>query len=181
MPHGSTRIALAALTAVLALPALTAVLALPAQAAERPAKTLAAVTACRAIADPGQRLACYDAAVGPFVDAVAKGEVKVLDREEVRQTRRSLFGFELPKLAFFSGDDSVKDTPREIDTSVASFRRVGYGNFSITMADGSVWQTKEPLPRDPRGGAAVKIKAGVLGNYFLGVGGAHMVPAARTH
>ncbi len=167
--------------AVLTLTVLTLAGALPAAAAERQAKALAAVTACRAIADPAQRLACYDAAVGPFVDAVVKGEVKVLDREEVRQTRRSLFGFELPRLPFFSGDDSVKDTPKEIDTTVASSHGVGYGNFSITMADGSVWQTKEPLPRDPKHGAAVKIKAGALGNYFLAVGGARFVPAARTH
>ena len=152
-----------------------------AAAAERPAKTLAAVTACRSIVDPAQRLACYDAAVGPFVDAIARGDLKVIDREEVRQTRRSLFGFELPRLPFFSGDDSVRDAPKEIDTTVASSHEAGYSNWSITMADGSVWQTKEPLPRDPRGGQAVKIKAGALGNYFLGVNGARMVPAARTH
>ena len=168
-------------TIILATTLMTAAVPMAAAAAERPAKTLAAMTACRATVDPGQRLACYDAAIGPLAEAVANGDVKVLDREEVRQTRRSLFGFELPKLPFFSGDDSARDTPTEIDTTVASFRSAGYGNFSFTMADGSVWQTKEPLPRDPRGGQAVKIKAGALGNYFLGINGARMVPAARTH
>jgi len=151
----------------------------PAAAAPTP-RALAAVIACRAEPDNAKRLACYDAAVGPFTDAVAKGDVKVLDREEVRQTRRALFGFQLPQLPFFGGDDSVRDTPAEIDTTLTAARDIGRGNWMLTMADGAVWNTSDPLPRDPRAGAAVKLKAGALGSYFVTVGSMRSVRAVRV-
>jgi len=141
---------------------------------------MAAISACRTEPNDIKRLACYDAAVGPFTDAVAKGDVKVLDREEVRQTRRGLFGFQLPRLPFFSGDDSFKDTPTEIETMLTSAQEIGGGNWSLTMADGAVWRTVELLPRDPRIGVSIKIKAGALGSYFLSVGTIRPVRALRV-
>ena len=142
-------------------------------------KALAAVVACRAEPDPAKRLACYDAAVGPFTDAVAKGDVKVLDREEVRATRRGLFGFQLPRLPFFGGDDSVADTPSVVDTTLSGARQLAGGGWALTMADGAVWNS-EPLPRDPHVGAAVKLQQGALGSYFITVGSMRSVRATRV-
>ena len=141
---------------------------------------LAELAACKAVADNGARLACYDAAAGRLAEATAKGDVKIIDREDIRQTRRSLFGFQLPKVAFFKGDDTAADTPTEIDTTLKSVGPAEYGKFTLTMEDGAVWRTTEPLPRDPRPGMPVHLKQGALGNYFMRVGSMRSVTAQRV-
>jgi hypothetical protein len=136
--------------------------------------------ACRSEADPVKRLACYDGKVGAFAVAAEKGDVKVVDREDVKKTRRALFGFTLPKLPFFSGDDSAEDQADEVETSVTSVTALGYGKFAITMADGAVWRTTENMRRDPVAGAAVKIRKASLGSYMLSVAGRPGVRALRV-
>lgn len=141
---------------------------------------LAELATCRTVTDNAARLACFDAATAKLADAQAKGDVKIIDREDIRATRRSLFGFELPKIAFFKGDDSAADTPSEIDTTLKSIGASEYGKFTLTMDDGAVWRTTEPLPRDPRAGMPVHLKRGALGNYFMRVGSMRTVTAMRV-
>ncbi len=159
------------------------VAAVPAGAAPRAKEAttgvLAELTACKALADNTARLACFDAATAKLAEAQAKGDVRVIDREDIRATRRSLFGFELPKVAFFKGDDSAADTPTEIDTTIKSIGASDFGKVTLTMDDGAVWRTTEPLPRDPRPGMPVHLKRGALGNYFLRVGSMRAVTAQR--
>ena len=149
------------------------------RASDAAAGLVGELTACKATADDKARLACYDAAAGKLAEATAKGDVKIIDREEIRQTRRSLFGFELPKIALFKGDDSAADTPSEIDTTIKAVGGSEYGKVTLTMEDGAVWRTTEPLPRDPRVGMAVHLKRGALGNYFIRVGTMRIVTAQR--
>src|SRR6185437_16505263 len=80
--------------------------AVAAAAKEKPAPSplVSAIDRCRQIADPMQRLACYDAAAGALVQATNSGAVAVVDENEVKKVRHSLFGFSLPKIPFFSGD-----------------------------------------------------------------------------
>lgn len=141
---------------------------------------VAELTGCKTLTDNAARLACYDTAAAKLEAATASGDVKVLDREDIKATRRSLFGFDLPKLPFFKGDDSAKDTPEEIDVVVKSIQSAGYDKFVLTMEDGSVWASGEPLPRDPKVGAAVHLKRGALGNYFMRVGSMRSVRATRV-
>ena len=141
---------------------------------------IAELTACKGVADAAARLACYDAAAAKLAAATAAGDVKILDREEIRATRRGLFGFDLPKLPFFRGDDSAKDTPVELDTVVKSVAAESYGKFALTMEDGAVWSTAEPLPRDPKTGMKVHINRGAVGNYFIKVGAMRSVRAMRV-
>ena len=157
-----------------------AVLAVPAEAAPPRADLLAPVVACRTVAEATARLACFDAAVAPLAAATSTGDVRVVDREDVRRTRRSLFGFNLPKLPFFTGDDSADDTPDTVDAVIAAVAGEGYGRFALTMADGAVWRTTETLPRDPRPGGKVRLKRAALGGYFLGVDGGRVVRALRV-
>ena len=135
---------------------------------------------CERVAADAARLACYDAAAAKLAAATAAGDVKILDREEIRATRRGLFGFELPKLPFFKGDDSAKDTPEELDTVVRGVAAGSYGKFALTMEDGAVWSTAEPLPRDPKAGMKVHINRGAVGNYFMKVGAMRAVRAQRV-
>lgn len=158
--------------------------AAPAGAAPRAHEAAAAVitelTQCKAIADNGARLACFDAATAKLAAATAAGDVKIIDREDIRATRRSLFGFELPHVAFFKGDDTAGDTPAAIDTTIKAVGASEYGKVTLTMDDGAVWRTTESLPRDPRVGMAVHIKRGAFGNYFLQVAAMRFVTAQRV-
>ena len=77
---------------------------------------------CRQIADPAQRLACYDRTAPALITASKSGEINVVDRGQLRQARRSLFGFSMPKLPFFAGDQSAGDAPDQIDTTIKSVR-----------------------------------------------------------
>src|SRR5688500_16536432 len=72
------------------------------------------IAACKQQVDDAARLACYDKTAAALTDATASGAVMVVEREDVRKTRRSLFGFSLPKLPFFSGDDSQDDKQDEL-------------------------------------------------------------------
>jgi hypothetical protein len=163
---------------------LLAAAALPVGAAPRAKDTatgvIAELTACKAVADNTARLACFDAATAKLAEAQAKGDVKIIDREDIRAMRRSLFGFQLPKVAFFKGDDTAADTPSEIDTTIKSVGPSEFGKFTLTMDDGAVWRTTEPLPRDPRVGMPVHLKQGALGNYFMRVGSMRSVTAQRV-
>ena len=162
--------------------ALAALVATPAAAAEPPTSPIVAeLVKCRAESDDARRLACFDKAAGTLAKATEEGSIAVVSREDVRKTRRSLFGFSLPKLPFFAGDDSGKDeAPDEIETTVKSARPARDGNFTVVMADDAVWRTTEPLRKTPKPGDKVKIKKAALGSYFLSVGGLRGVRAMRV-
>ena len=132
-----------------------------------------ALAACRAITDPTERLACYDKEAGALVTATQAGDVSVVDRAEVRKARKSLFGFSMPNLPFFSGDDSANDASDTLETTVSKASGIGYGKFRITIAEGNaVWETTESYStmHEPRPGDKVSIKRGPLGSYMLRIG-----------
>lgn len=140
------------------------------------------LTACRAQADDAARLKCYDEAAAALVRAADSGEVVVVDRDDVRKTRRSLFGFNVPKLPFFSGDDSASDQQDEITAKIAGAHEIGNGKFSIRLEDGAVWETTEAKAavRSPRAGNEVTIKRGSLGGFFLTIKGQRTLRARRV-
>ena len=146
--------------------------ALPvAAAAQERSDPLAGVTRCRAEADPARRVACYDAAVDALTAARDKKDIVVLDREAVRETRRGLFGFTLPRIGLFGGkdDDPGVQEEREVATTVRSARSLGYGKWRIVVEDGAVWETTEATGSfpDPRPGAAITLQKGAMGGYFI--------------
>ena len=132
-----------------------------------------ALEACRAIADPTQRLACYDKEAGALLAATQTGDVSVVDKSEVRKARKSLFGFAMPNLPFFSGDDSADEVSDTLESTISQASGIGYGKFRITIAEGNaVWETTETYGtmRDPRPGDKISIKRGPLGSYMLRIG-----------
>lgn len=141
---------------------------------------VSALVACKAETDDARRLACYDRTAGALADATAKGQIAVVDREDVRKTRRALFGFVMPKLPFFSGDDSADDTTDVIESTVVSVRAEKYGMFTVVIDGGAVWRTSEVVRRDPKPGSKVRIKRGAVGGYFIGFDGGIAVRGARV-
>ena len=64
---------------------------------------------CRAQQDAALRLACYDAQVAALDDAETKKELVVVDKAQMKQARKSLFGFSLPKISLFGGGENDQD------------------------------------------------------------------------
>ncbi len=138
---------------------------------------------CRAIADDTQRLACFDKESATLVAAVKGGQVAVVDQSAVRETRRSLFGFQIPKLPFFSGDDSADAVPDQIESTVKSVEEIGRGRYRIVIADhDAVWETIDSPMRlnAPRKGDKIVIKRGLIGAYFLRIDGQVGVKGRRV-
>jgi hypothetical protein len=162
--------------------------AAPLAATDEPAESayITALRACQAKTDPGERLACYDAEVAKVTAASSAGEVRVVDREAVRQTRRKLFGFALPDLGIFGGK-SDKDDPAQADdfdaleTTIAGVR-AQKGTYIITTAEGAQWQLDEMPARlmSPKIGQKLEIRAAAFGSYFLRIDGQKGVKGRRV-
>ena len=126
---------------------------------------------CRAITENSRRLACYDSAAGALEEAEKKKDLVVVDRKEIRETRKSLFGFALPRIGLFGDDkDDDKDAIKEIASTVEMARMAG-GNWSIRLAnDGGTWEAISGLNYPPRTGDKVRISKASMGSYLGQVG-----------
>ena len=140
---------------------------------------LARLLACRSVADPEQRLACFDRETAATSEAIARSDLVAMDRAKVRETRRSVFGFSVPKLGIFGGGDTD-----EVDQIDGTITKVGWtrDGFSVLLQDQSQWvQTDgKTLPLEPRAGNKVIIKRGALGSYIMNVAGQRGVKVKRV-
>lgn len=128
------------------------------------------VIQCRAIADSGQRLACFDRAVGAMAEAQAKNDLFVADRDAMREARRGLFGFNLPRMRIFGDDDMDRDVD-QIESTVAAVSS-GQRGVIIVLKDGARWaQTDGAYMDRPRIGAKIKIRRAMFGSYFASIEG----------
>lgn len=85
-----------------------------------------------------------------------------MDRAEVRRAKRGLFGFSLPSINLFGGDDD--NAVKELDAVVSAAAPYGYGYYRVTLDDGSQWETIDRSNAfDPRRGDKIKIRSGAFG------------------
>ncbi|MCZ8087204.1 MAG: hypothetical protein ACK5WW_09650 [Brevundimonas sp.] len=151
----------------------------PQEAAAR-SELLQRLVACSAEVVDSARLVCLDAAAAALDAAERSGEVTVVDREQVRAARRSLFGIEGGDLNIFRGrgGDEAKDATLETRLDSAGQGRDGW---RFTLQDGSVWRQidDEPLRVTPRAGQPVTIRRGTIGSYLLSVDGARSLRVRR--
>lgn len=142
----------------------------PAAAQQKDNNAADGVAACRSIADSAERLACFDKAAAELVAARERKDLVVLDRSDVRKTRRSLFGFPLPRIKLFGDGDSQeaeKEEIREIDGKVVSVAQVAPDRWSVTLDDNTRWVTAESSRGfPPRAGESVNIERAALGSYI---------------
>lgn len=139
---------------------------------------------CRALPAPDARLDCFDKAAGALEAAVKAKDVTIVDRQDVRKARRSLFGFTIPRLTLFGGgdgrDDKDEDEFSELNTTLTSVRPVANGRVELRLADGdAVWVTTDPMTFPPKAGAKIRIRRGAMGNYFLAIDGERSVRGMR--
>lgn len=150
----------------LAILALTMPVSAGAQdAAKDPSRVVDDLLACRAIGEPAARLACMDRTSAVIADARDKKQIVVLDREDVREAKRSVFGFSLPKIKLFGKGDDEPEV-KEITGKLTSIRDIGNGRAVIRLDNDTSWQTTETqLGFSPKPGDTIKIEAGILGSY----------------
>lgn len=162
-----------------------------AQAAPRKAEAgraaaLEALSACRKEADGAQRLACYDRAAAVLDEAEAKGQVVVLDREQVRSVRRQAFGFELPAFSLFRGrgGSAAEESVDRVTYTLAGGGGGGLGGgkaIFVTTEEGVTWiQTDdEPIERPAHSGSQLAVRRAALGSYFCNLDSQRAVRCQR--
>ncbi len=130
-----------------------------------PPKIFTDVIQCRTITDNAERLACFDRSVGTLASAQANKEVYVADKEAMREARKGLFGFSLPKMKIFSDDDMEQEVDSIESTIVASVP--SKNGYIFTLKDGARWmQTDGAYMDKPKPGSTIRIKRAALGSYF---------------
>jgi len=129
---------------------------------------LASVYACKTIADPTQRLACFDASVAVLGEREAKKEIVAIDATTAKTFKREAFGFSLPslpKLGLPSLGDGEKDDVLEFPVKGVAKTRAG---IVITMENGQVWKgVNGRLNYIPKGDLTARISRGAVGSYRL--------------
>ncbi|WP_304165654.1 hypothetical protein [Phenylobacterium aquaticum] len=129
---------------------------------------------CRTKTDPQQRLACFDAATAQFDTAAAKGDVVVVDREQIRSMKRQAFGLTLPTLSMLTprgGEKDEVDSRIEVVLDEAGPGQDGHTYF--TFDDGAVWRQfdQSELWPHPKKGMKAVITRGAVGSFFLSLEG----------
>lgn len=145
---------------------------------------IASLARCLDVREDTSRLACTDVAARRLVDAARRKEVVLVDRQEVTKTRRSLFGFSLPRIGLFGrdGPDKAEDEIDQVEAAITKVVELGYGKYAITVDSGARWNTTEAWegPTRPAAGLTATIKRGTLGGYFLKIGKTRAVRAIRV-
>lgn len=149
------------------------------------AESFEQLIACQAITTDALRLACFDKQVTEMKAGADKDQLVVLDKAELQKTRRSLFGFSLPKLPFLGGSDDEKDEPgeniTEIDAKIASTRSLADGRWQFVLDDESTWQTTEPSDAGSgTSGMPIHLRKAALGSYFGKIGQRRAVRMKRV-
>jgi hypothetical protein len=153
------------------------------QQQERRPETFEALVRCRSIADATARLQCFDAAAAALEQAAERRDVVVVDRAQVRESRRRLFGLALPHLPIFGGGENDRDDQEisQIESVVADAGQNNYGQWTVRLRDGGTWvQTDHnPLAMGVSRGDPVIIRRGPLGSFMMRVGRQPGVRARR--
>jgi hypothetical protein len=154
-----------------------------AQETATPPPALEALARCRAIQADPERLACYDRESTALAGSIERGDVKVLEKSQIKTIRRSLFGFLAPK-ADVLGDSKGEDaeTWNTLSAEIGAVSGLPNGRYRIVLDDGAVWQTTEnpQRMREPRSGDKIEIERAALGSYWLRINGRHGVKGRRV-
>ena len=145
---------------------------------------LSELRVCQNNAEPDARLACYDRVSAEILGAADAGALRVVEREEVRETRRKLFGFSLPELGIFKSDktsDKEEEEFKVLETTIAGVRGSHRQGYVITTAEGAVWQITDIPGRllSPKVGQPIEFRNAALSSYFVRINGQRGVKGTR--
>lgn len=145
---------------------------------EAPPDQLQSLRDCMVIKLDTERLACFDQAVKAVISLKDRGEISVVDKEVIAETRRGLFGFSLPKTGVFgAGDTGVEQV---LNSRIVGLRQLRSDHWEIEISEGSVWQaTNTPRRFKPKVGSKVELEQAALSSFWLRVDGQLGVKASR--
>jgi hypothetical protein len=137
------------------------------------------VVACKTIENAEQRLACYDEKVAALDAAQKSEEIILTDKAAVKEAKRGLFGFDIPKIKIFGGGEDVA----EIEAVVKSVSVTRAGIVSIVLEDGARWQQVDTkiLNREPRAGSKARIRKASMGSYLVNFDGGPAIRMRRVN
>lgn len=182
------------LAAIAAAACLTA-----AASAQTTSEPLDDLLACRQLADPAERLACFDTAAASVALARDSGDLVAIRQSDFDAVERESFGLNLTGLARLGGnlfrsrdssaprgpdavaEDGVRVLERSSDGGidrasllVERYTTFDRGKLRFYMQNGQVWEQTDTRPiRPPRGGEPfeVEIRSGALGSFLLNIPG----------
>ena len=128
-----------------------------------------AVVNCRALTADSERLACYDRSVAALASAREKEDIVVADRATIRETKKGLFGFTLPKLRLFGGAEGKGEEIKEIESTISAVRDTADGLAVFTLDDGARWKQTDGGNTFAKAGQSIRIKRGALGSYLASI------------
>jgi hypothetical protein len=165
--------------------AAAAILAPAAYAAKTPKpqprpEAFEAMLRCRSVTDDAARLRCFDEAARTLEQAAENRELVVVDRKQIRDAKRGMFGLDIPNLNPFGGDDGVEEI-KSIESTIRSAMQDGDGRWVVTLEDGSTWAQTDsyPFAVNPRRGNKVKIVKAAMGSYMMRINSQPGVRARR--
>lgn len=160
---------------------LAAALAGGADKAAPPNPLIEALARCLDMRIDAERLACTDAAAAKLVAAERSRELVVVSRDEVRKTKKSLFGLAIDENAVFAGREAPADRIDKLETTIRSASPSG-DRWVLVLAEGGNWRTTESWTNaQPKPGMAVSIHRGALGSYVLNAKGERAVRVMRVN
>jgi len=141
---------------------------------------VAEITACRLIAESTLRLACMDRAAHLLVQSHERGELTIINRAQVHEARRKLFGFSGAFPPFFGGNDQEEEISA-IESTLIRLTRDSGGRWVFQLADGSEWRQVDNESPHLRAqtGTQVRIRRAAFGSYMLNVGHARAIRVRR--
>ena len=111
----------------------------------------------------------------------------VVDRQQVREGRRRLFGLALPRIPIFGGGDDDEDPDdadrvNTVEGVVASATQDSLGHWVVTLQDGAVWVQVDnnTLALRPRPDQRVVINRGAMGSFMMRVNNQPGIRVRRT-
>ena len=137
---------------------------------------------CRTIADPTERLACYDTKVAAMDEAEKKDELVLADKASMKEARRGLFGFSIPKLKIF-GNDGKEEEKFELVAKIDSAYQASPGKWTIMLDDGARWVQidTQVMRKNPGRGLEIKIREAAMGSYFANIDGQRAIRMRRVN
>lgn len=154
------------------------------QSSERSA-LLSALSGCRAMPDAAARLNCFDRTADALDTAERQGDLVIMERQQIREARRQLFGFSAPALpTLFGRGGGGADTEPEVDsveTTLVSAGQDHEGKWTFRLADGGEWRQIDsaPVRFQNRNGTEVRVRRAALGSYLLTAGKSRAVRVKR--
>lgn len=105
----------------------------------------------------------------------------MVDRSQIRQARRQLFGFELSSIPDIFSDKQADESIDAIESLLNTAVQGGDGKWVFRLADGSEWRQTDSgsVSFRNRDDTPIRVRRAALGSYLLVAGNSRAVRVRR--